>query len=448
MAYSYSADLTLGAGNTGLTLTPTLRNSDGTTAAGMVVVQNFEVAVGSGSYYFEATIPDGHRGYVEYATGATFKAKSVVSPQEVENTDTKTSTRSSHTAADVWASGTRTLTSFGTLVADTVTAVWASGTRTLTSFGTLVADVATAVWAAGTRTLTTFGTLVADVATAVWAALSRTLTSGAAPSAAAVADAVWDEVRSDHLQLGSFGIANQVVRDGQAQGGSATTLTLDAGASAVDDFYANDVIFLKVGTGAGQVNIISDYVGATKVATVLAPWVVTPDATSCFIIIPLALIPGASNLSAADIWAYAPRTLTQSAAQVAAAVQGSDLVCKRGDTFTASLTGIGALTGRTKLWFTVKGNKAQADTAALLQIVEGTGLTVLNGAAATASQGSLTVTDASLGNVTIVLDEEATALLRPSAHYYYDIQMLSAGGVVTRTEGDFEVHEDVTRAIS
>jgi len=37
------------------------------------------------------------------------------------------------------------------------TAVWASATRTLTSFGTLVADVATAVWGAAARTLTAFG---------------------------------------------------------------------------------------------------------------------------------------------------------------------------------------------------------------------------------------------------------------------------------------------------
>ena len=55
--------------------------------------------------------------------------------------------------AAVWASGTRTLTSFGTLVADTAAAVWASGTRTLTSFGTLVADTVAAVWSATTRRL-------------------------------------------------------------------------------------------------------------------------------------------------------------------------------------------------------------------------------------------------------------------------------------------------------
>jgi len=91
-------------------------------------------------------------------------------------------------ATAVWAAGARTLTGYGTLVADVAaaaaTAVWAAGARTLTGYGTLVADVAaaaaTAVWAAGARTLTGFGTLVADVAaaaaTAVWAAGARTLT--------------------------------------------------------------------------------------------------------------------------------------------------------------------------------------------------------------------------------------------------------------------------------
>lgn len=55
------------------------------------------------------------------------------------------------TAADkVWTSAARTLTSYGTLVADVVSGVWSAGTRTLTSLGTVVADV----WSAGVRTLT------------------------------------------------------------------------------------------------------------------------------------------------------------------------------------------------------------------------------------------------------------------------------------------------------
>jgi hypothetical protein len=72
----------------------------------------------------------------------------------VDNLNATVSSRSSHAAADVWAVGTRTLTSFGTLVSDTATAVWAAGTRTLTSFGTLVSDIWAAVAdSAGVTTL-------------------------------------------------------------------------------------------------------------------------------------------------------------------------------------------------------------------------------------------------------------------------------------------------------
>lgn len=53
--------------------------------------------------------------------------------QFVDDIDAAISTRSSHTAASVWAVGTRTLTSFGTLVADVATAVWGAVTRTLTA---------------------------------------------------------------------------------------------------------------------------------------------------------------------------------------------------------------------------------------------------------------------------------------------------------------------------
>lgn len=79
--------------------------------------------------------------------------------------------------------------------------VWASPTRTLTSFGTLATDVATSVWAAGSRTLTGFGTLAADV----WAHVTRTLTSGAAPSATDNAAAVWGATASSYNVAGTMG---------------------------------------------------------------------------------------------------------------------------------------------------------------------------------------------------------------------------------------------------
>jgi hypothetical protein len=59
--------------------------------------------------------------------------------------------------------------------------VWGSAARTLTSFGTLVADI----WAYATRTLTGFGTLIADI----WAYATRVATSVDALGTQAKADA-------------------------------------------------------------------------------------------------------------------------------------------------------------------------------------------------------------------------------------------------------------------
>lgn len=56
------------------------------------------------------------------------------------------------------------------------TAVWATTTRTLSGFGTLVADMATAVWSAATRTLTSGGSITAAD---VWSYATRALTDKA-----------------------------------------------------------------------------------------------------------------------------------------------------------------------------------------------------------------------------------------------------------------------------
>lgn len=144
---------------------------------------------------------------------------------DIDNLDAAVSTRSSHTAADVWAVATRTLSAAGVLaiwdqllsglvaagsigkkladwvlgsdskvilsnnahtgtVIPTITAVtndvgitqagadkvWGSATRTLTSFGTLAADI----WAYSSRTLTTLGSsLVAEI----WNALTLGMTT-------------------------------------------------------------------------------------------------------------------------------------------------------------------------------------------------------------------------------------------------------------------------------
>lgn len=62
---------------------------------------------------------------------------------------------------------------------------------------------------------------------------------------------------------------------------TATTIPLAATASSVDDYYNGMVVELTGGTGSGQFNIIKDYDGTTKVATVTT-WSTIPDATTTY----------------------------------------------------------------------------------------------------------------------------------------------------------------------
>lgn len=87
------------------------------------------------------------------------------------------------------------------------------------------------------------------------------------------------------------------VRSGTAQAGGASTITLDAGASATDNIYKNETVFISSGTGAGQSATIASYVGSTKVATINGTWATNPDATSVFTIVGL----GGSSLTTAGI---------------------------------------------------------------------------------------------------------------------------------------------------
>lgn len=65
------------------------------------------------------------------------------------------------------------------------------------SVGAMAANVITAA-----ATAADFGT---EVGTAVWATTTRELTASLDPSAAAIADAVWDEATTGHVTAGTFG---------------------------------------------------------------------------------------------------------------------------------------------------------------------------------------------------------------------------------------------------
>ena len=109
-----------------------------------------------------------------------------------------------------------------------------------------------------------------------------------------IAKAVWDRV----LTGGTHNINNSAgkrlrqidaafeVHSGTAQAGTGTSITLDTGASATDNIYNGDRVIIISGTGAQEHDIITAYNGTTKVATVAETWVITPDATSEFILVP------------------------------------------------------------------------------------------------------------------------------------------------------------------
>ena len=59
---------------------------------------------------------------------------------------------------------------------------------------------------------------------------------------------------------------------GTAQSGSATTIVLDSGENATNDYYNGMTIYITAGTGSGQLRTITDYVGSTKTVTISAAW--------------------------------------------------------------------------------------------------------------------------------------------------------------------------------
>lgn len=86
------------------------------------------------------------------------------------------------------------------------------------------------------------------------------------------------------LAGGKLDAAN-ILRSATAQGGSISSITLDAGASAVDGFYKDCLIVILSGTGAGQPRLVMNYFGSTKILGVTPDFGVAPDVTSVFLIV-------------------------------------------------------------------------------------------------------------------------------------------------------------------
>jgi len=177
---------------------------------------------------------------------------------------------------------------------------------------------------------------IGDAEIATGAIAATAFAAGAIDAAAIAADAIGaselatDAIGAAEIAANAIGAAEvadasidratlavdtglQTVRSNTAQAGASTTITLDASASATDDLYNNNAIYLTGGTGVGQSRIITDYVGSTKVATVNAAWATNPASDTTFAVIQQGLSPASSGLTAADVWAYVTRELTSGA---------------------------------------------------------------------------------------------------------------------------------------
>ena len=125
---------------------------------------------------------------------------------------------------------------------------------------------------------------------------------------------------------------------------------------------------------------------------------------------------------------------------------------RRGDSWSIPMT-LGAVTGYTSLWFTIKKGYDDLDSAALLHVKLNAstlldGLLYVNGAAATSEAlASITVSNAGTGAIIVAVDETVTDDLAPGS-YYYDAQALIAGAVTTPDSGVFTITSDVTRSVT
>lgn len=71
---------------------------------------------------------------------------------------------------------------------------------------------------------------------------------------------------------------------GTVQGAAASTVTFTTGTSASDDVYNGYYVTIESGPGAGQSRRVADYDGASRTATLEAPWTTQPTPSSTYLI--------------------------------------------------------------------------------------------------------------------------------------------------------------------
>ena len=194
---------------------------------------------------------------------------------------------STHSAADVWTSGTRTLTAATNITSDgsaiTMSSSGVVGTVNLVNTTTTNTDMLTAA-----AVNAEVDTALADIH------LDHLFATTYDPaSKPGVADALLNELVESDSGVSRFTAnaleqgpgAGTLLSSGTAQSATSTTLVLAAAAAFADDELIGNLIKITGGTGAGQSRQITDNVNSTDTVTVDRAWTTTPDNTSTYEIV-------------------------------------------------------------------------------------------------------------------------------------------------------------------
>lgn len=101
-----------------------------------------------------------------------------------------------------------------------------------------------------------------------------------------IAAAVWDDPKSLHSKQGSFAYSVVHATDGQATGGTLSSITLASGETTTDNVYANQTISVQYFDGTWQADLISRYTGSSKAAYIYGSWVSIPRSGCTYVIRP------------------------------------------------------------------------------------------------------------------------------------------------------------------
>tara|TARA_R110000772_G_scaffold194082_1_gene304872 strand:- start:48 stop:1058 length:1011 start_codon:yes stop_codon:yes gene_type:complete len=115
--------------------------------------------------------------------------------------------------------------------------------------------------------------------------------AGGGATAAAIADAVWDELTSGHLVAASFGKKFAQVHsalsaaEGAISDAGPTTTDFDTDLTEIDTYWNDAVLLFESGANAGLARTITGYLQTNGNVTFDEPWPVLPVTTDPFLII-------------------------------------------------------------------------------------------------------------------------------------------------------------------